>query len=354
MTVILGSAPVTTSNHGEGLPCPVCKAESYVAVRDIFDDRYGCPDLFQLVRCTSCGHTMTSPRLGEADLGPLYSTYYPRRQVVIADLIAAARGVASGGSKLRRWWEGTDNQGQYSVRPGEKILDLGCGSGLSLLEAQALGGEAYGIETDPNIRRIADALGLRIHIGNIYDQPFPGVQFDLIVLNQVIEHIPEPENTLEALKNRLKPGGRIILAFPNLNALSRHLAGERWIHWHIPFHLQHFDRSHFEQLAGRLGFKVNKVRTVTPNIWTLLQLRAFAFRPQRGQPNPMWVVEGPAPEVEGQAAAPATVQAISPTRRVKRAIRVIITNLMALAGRAVDATGMGDSIVVELKLGPTK
>jgi hypothetical protein len=38
-----------------------------------------------------------------------------------------------------------------------------------------------------------------VHIGSIDDDPFPGVRFDRIVLNQVIEHIPEPQRLLPKL-----------------------------------------------------------------------------------------------------------------------------------------------------------
>lgn len=169
---------------------------------------------------------MTSPRLRESELGKLYSSYYPSKSMNVGDLKRKALRSVAPWARLRRWWSGTDNQGQYMMRPGELILDIGCGSGLSLLEARALGAEVRGVEANPNVRRIADDLGLKAHIGGLLDELFAGKQFDLVVLNQVIEHMPNPGFTLDRLRSRLKRGGRVVLVFPNVESIWRRLAGD--------------------------------------------------------------------------------------------------------------------------------
>lgn len=335
---------------GESTPmeCPVCNEAGAAVLRQAYDDRYGQPDLLSLVQCIHCGHVMTSPRLRESDLGALYSTYYPRKQVNVEGLKREAAHSVRPWARLRRWWAGTDNQGQYAVRPGELMLDIGCGSGLSLLEARALGAEVRGIEADPNIRRIADELGLRIHIGSLLDEPFAGEQFDLVVLNQVIEHVPDPALTLDRLRSRLRRGGRIVLVFPNVESFWRRLSGDRWINWHVPYHLHHFSRSGFERMAARLGYEVRSVRTITPNLWTILQFRASRIWVEPGKPSPIWAVSAP-PE-QSQTVAP-------PMRRgqgrvlsgfARRAVRVGLMLPIALVNRLVDAMGWGDSVMAEI------
>jgi len=60
-----------------------------VILREMFDDRYGHPGLFDVAECASCGFMSTEPRLSDQDLPELYSTYYPRRR-------ATAEGVRRG------------------------------------------------------------------------------------------------------------------------------------------------------------------------------------------------------------------------------------------------------------------
>lgn len=335
-------------NFGKGaIRCPVCAGEQASAIRTAFDDRYGCPDIFFLVECNGCSHIMTSPTLKEDELGNLYSTYYPRKQVVTADLIASAKSVAGPWARLSRWWKGTNNQGQYEISRDQAILDVGCGSGLSLLEAQVLGAKAYGIEADPNIRRIADELGLRVHIGSLHDRPFPGVSFDMIVLNQVIEHIPDPDIALSALKERLKPTGRVVLVFPNRRSLWQRLSGQKWINWHIPYHLHHFDADGFKAFAKRHGFKVIRQKTITPNIWSILQLRAIRQSSEPGIPSNMWEVK-PAEVV----ASSSLDKPLTPS--VRRIVKGLLKHMafvsLAVLNRLIDIAGQGDSIMVELQV----
>lgn len=338
-----------TMGNFNSLRCPVCVGTGVNFLRQAFDDRYGHPDLFNLVRCTHCGHVMTSPMLCDSDLGTLYSSYYPRKQVNVEALRREALRTLSHWAPLWRWCVGTDNQGQYSLRPGESMLDIGCGSGLSLLEAKALGGYVTGIEADPNVRRIADELGLRIHIGTLQDEPFASEKFDLVVLNQVIEHVPDPALTLVQLRLRLKSDGRIVLVFPNVESFWRRCFGESWINWHVPYHLHHFSRGGFALMALRLGYEVQSVRTITPNLWTILQIRASQSRVKPGELSSIWTV--PSAEVLNTVIAAQLQWSFG---RVLRALsrRALLLGLMlpiTFVNRFVDVLGLGDSVMVEIK-----
>lgn len=322
--------------------CPVCCGHDASFYQDVFDDRYGHPGLFELVRCSNCSHLMTRPSLSESDLAHLYGTYYPRKNITSEQVTAQAAKVRQVFGGVRRWLTGVDNQGQYSARPGEKMLDVGCGSGLSLLEAKAMGIEAWGIEADPNAQRFAEQLGLRIHQGGLQDAPFADISFDLVVLNQVIEHIPEPDKALKHVQQRLAGNGRVIVVFPNVNSLWCKLSGPRWINWHIPYHLHHFTLKTFTRMAERCGYRVIRARTITPNLWSLLQIRACRQSITRGEPNPMWHVE-PAPTSND------TSPANSLRVRIRRLFRIPLMAVIAVVNRVVDSLGYGDSLIVELR-----
>lgn len=203
-----------------------------------------------------------------------------------------------------------------------------------------MGVEAYGVETDPNVRRIADHFGLKVHIGSIHDMPFPDRSFDLIVLNQVIEHVPDPLALLKVVKQRLAPNGRLRLSFPNTDSVQAARSGIRWINWHVPYHQHHFTRDSFGKLARLAGYEVLSVRTVTPNLWRELQARANAETPVEGQVSPNWSK---------------AVKDTIPLSFGSRVQRAVVRRLVRLAGvftivenRAYDAIGRGDSLLVEL------
>lgn len=321
--------------------CIVCGSDMENFIDKIWDDRYGCPGVFSIQRCPTCTQMITAPRLQEADLPHLYSTYYPRRSVDVDALASEAARVCEPPARFKRWLAGTDNQGHYLARPGQKLLDIGSGSCLSLLEQRHLGVEGYGVEADPNVRRIADHFGLQVHVGSIHDNPYPGVEFDMIVLNQVIEHVPDPEALMKNIRTRLTANGRVVMSFPNADSLQRKLSGKKWINWHVPYHQHHFNRRSFRRLALNAGYEVVKVRTITPNLWTTLQLRAMAESTNEGQASQNW---GGGTEAQKK---------ISFATRLKNAVlrrsARLFTACIVVINRIVDAAGQGDSLLVELR-----
>lgn len=329
--------------------CIACGTRMTKRFAPMFDDRYGYPGYFSLYRCPSCKQLQTVPMLEDADLSALYGNYYPRREIDTQALLNQVGDPASVRDKRRRWLSGTRNQGQYGARPGMVVLDYGCGAGLSLLELEKLGAEAYGLEADPNVRQVIDALKLRIHIGTIDENPFPGVNFDLIVLNQVFEHIPRPDLLLPKLAARLKPGGRVVLSFPNSSSIFCRFFGRDWINWHIPYHLHHFNPRSARRFFARHGWDVISLRTITPNLWTVLQLRAAVERTRMGVPHPMWTGQAQAEPMELDPGVPVDSRFSRTLHRLARRSNERLPRFMLAAfNRICDAMGLGDSILLTI------
>jgi FkbM family methyltransferase len=341
---------VVSSDWG-GVPrCIACDTPMVEHYRQMFDDRYGYPGYFSLHRCPECRQIQTLPLLDDGDLPSVYGNYYPRREIDVAALQRAAVDATSKAERRRMWYAGTYNQGHYAARPGMAVLDYGCGAGQSLLELQKLGTHAYGLETDPNVKQVVDALGLRIHIGSIDDNPFPGVRFDLIVLNQVFEHIPQPALLLPKLAARLKPGGRVILSFPNSASVFARRFGREWINWHIPYHLHHFNPASTRRFFKRHGWKVESLRTITPNLWTVLQMRAAVERTRMGVPNPLWTGVPASEPIELEAGSSQPSHSLLKLHAFAlRANEARPRRLLTAFNRLIDAVGLGDSILVTVR-----
>lgn len=265
--------------------CKVCGKSIKRWVRGLFDDRHGYPGKFDVYRCSNCGFGQSEPQLKKKEISKVYGDYYPRQELNLKNINEKDFKIPAR-SLLER--KGLMINGQYWVKPKTRVLDVGCGLGYSLLELKNFGCEAYGIDPDPNTKKFANKFRLKFHEGFIEDDPFREVQFDYIIANQVLEHTNDPVKFLRTCKKRLKPGGELIFAFPNVDSLSRKILKKSWLHWHIPYHLNFFNRESVETISNMAGLKVKKIMTITPNMWTNLQLRRLLQRPKIGQRDGFW------------------------------------------------------------------
>ena len=188
--------------------CPVCEENLFLPFLKIYDDRYGEPNSYRLVKCEKCDHISTSPRLKEEDLEKLYGTYYPRKNLNIDEIINESKKCQRVFSKLIRWFLGTNNQGQYFLKRGQKVLDR-LRKLRFYLRSKILWNTSLWIKNRHKHKPIAEKLNLKIKFGTIHSQNLPENFFDIIVMNQVLEHLPDPDISLKRLLITLKPKGEI-------------------------------------------------------------------------------------------------------------------------------------------------
>ena len=109
------------------------------------------------------------------------------------------------------------------IQPGEKVLDVGCGTGTLAIEvARRVGrmGEVAGV--DPGTEQIARArskgarrnLPIDFQIGVIENLPFPDQTFDVVLSSLMMHHLPDSlkHQGLAEIARVLKPGGRLVIA----------------------------------------------------------------------------------------------------------------------------------------------
>ena len=96
------------------------------------------------------------------------------------------------------------------------ILEAGCGSGGNLPLLSVLGGKVYAFEMYDLARESAKARNIAtVEEGKLPDAiPFAGINFDLIGLFDVLEHVEDDAATLKALAARLNDGGRLCITVP--------------------------------------------------------------------------------------------------------------------------------------------
>jgi len=125
----------------------------------------------------------------------------------------------------------------YAPLEHARILDIGCGLGVYVRKFREFSDEVYGIDIDP--KRLREGArttpGLMLAVGE--HLPFRGDTFDLVVLNEVIEHVQDDRATITEALRILRPGGRIAIYAPNrLYPFETHgiYLGKRFIFGNIP------------------------------------------------------------------------------------------------------------------------
>jgi SAM-dependent methyltransferase len=313
----------------EPAPCPVCGGCTIVAHRDLFDDRYGYPGLFILLKCLNCGHRHVPTDFTAEELGRLYTSYYPRKNFDIEGFEAPPEV-----SRLRAWILGERRSAFRWVPRGVKVLDIGCGTGETLAYYRNRGCEAVGIDADDNVLAIAARHNLKIVSGVFDGSQFESSYFDYVTLDQVAEHVQDPHALMRGVHRVLKPGGRAIITSPNPDSFGARFYDWGWLNWHVPYHMQFYTRRSMAILAQRAGLVLTKVRTITAPDWQYYQWRHVAHFPPQGRKSSFWCPH----EVEHKR-----------HWSDKVANRVRPYHVHRFISRALDVLGIGDNHVFLLR-----
>ncbi len=99
-----------------------------------------------------------------------------------------------------------------SPKPGERILDLGCGDGVLTAELAAAGAHVVGVDASEAFIATCRARGLDVRLMDGEDLSFTH-EFDAVFSNAALHWMTRPERVIEGVKRALKPGGRFVAEF---------------------------------------------------------------------------------------------------------------------------------------------
>jgi SAM-dependent methyltransferase len=221
----------------ERVPCNICGSGETRLVYQKWS--------FRIVQCVDCGLVYVNPRAFriEADdyfEGPYLSTIEKDGQL--------DSGIATIYGEI-----------VYNLNhrvPLGKLLDIGCAMGHFLEFARRYGWEVEGVECSPYASRYAaDRFGVKVHpVCVLKDANLQKAFYNSCVLVEVIEHLPDPRETMTEVWSLLQPGGLAYVTTPNFACYRRMLLREEW-HAVIPVgHLYYFDSASLAKLLTSIGF----------------------------------------------------------------------------------------------------
>jgi 2-polyprenyl-3-methyl-5-hydroxy-6-metoxy-1,4-benzoquinol methylase len=273
------------------LACPVCgTAERAPLHRDLRDHTFEvAPGAWTLWRCGGCGSAYLDPRPGAESIhrayGGDYFTHSPGDHALAPTGLAgrARVGVMNGYLNARWGYEAEPSlvgaraaalapplaaRADRWVRhlpapaPGDRLLDIGSGSGAFLAQMRELGWTVEGVEPDPAAVAVARGAGIAVTEGTVgaFDEPAHAGAFSAVTMSHVIEHLHELRGTLAAVRRLLRPSGTLWLATPNLRSLGHRLFGANWLGLDPPRHLVLFTHASLARLLVNAGFEGVAVR----------------------------------------------------------------------------------------------
>ncbi len=190
-------------------------------------DRHGKP--LVTVHCAGCGIVTNDPIPDEETLTQFYAKHY-RKEYKGAAKPRKRQVWRNFGRTLRHFRTFSD-----IYRDARTCMDIGAGSGEFLYLAQATGIKARGVEPSVDYSEYCrDDLGLEVRTGRLEDFDFSAERFDLIRLSHVLEHLPQPVETLKRLRDMLAENGVLYVEVPDIaDDAARKLKGKLFHFGHI-------------------------------------------------------------------------------------------------------------------------
>jgi 2-polyprenyl-3-methyl-5-hydroxy-6-metoxy-1,4-benzoquinol methylase len=236
------------------------------------DVRCRTPGRFTVVTCRECGLSYVSPRPPADQIGRHYPAHY------------GEHGKAHWGNTFATT-EAAIVDGFFDA-PGS-VLDVGCAAGGFLLAMRERGWRVAGVDTSEAAHHLAALVpDADVRLGTLGKDMFPAGSFDAVTLWSVLEHLHDPRGVLTAVREVVKPGGRVFLVVPNYQSLERRLFRTRWFGLDLPRHLYQFSPATIRRMLATAGFQVESLDHASGHDGVRWSLRLLARKPLPGEPGP--------------------------------------------------------------------
>lgn len=222
--------------------CPICSGEQ----RETLYANFG---VHNVVRCTGCTVYYLYPRLTEAAINRFYEqdSYFEG-----GDSGYSVTGYSEQERALRATFKKLMQNLDERSLTGGSLLEIGCGFGYLLQEAEPYFSYRAGTEFSPSGAERARRHANVIYEGGVDALP-DDASFDCLIGTQVIEHVYDPLAFIRKLIRFGRPGGTVVLSTPDIGGLLKRVMGRRWPSFKIPEHVLYFDAATLSSLMQEAG-----------------------------------------------------------------------------------------------------
>lgn len=227
--------------------CRDCgSSESSPAFQQLPDRLSSLPGRFDYVTCTRCG-------LLQLDTIPeRLAEYYTGYRVHEQDsaVYGLLRYVLIGYS--------------YPLMAGRGgvCLDIGCGNGWYLKAMARRGWRPVGYEPDAAFARtLSQRLGFPV-LSREQELEAYANSCELVTFNFSFEHLEDPKHLLAAALRGVTPGGRVVIAVPNIESREANLFNQWWFHLDPPRHVTFFTKASLAALLSEQGFERIRIKNL--------------------------------------------------------------------------------------------
>ena len=250
----------TTDWKTQSAPCNLCHTDN--------PSTLWIKDGFRYVRCQTCGLVYVNPQLLSSEIERIYAIGYKSKSA------SKPRPVDFLAYQPVLSWAAPYKQ-------AGRLLDVGCFKGYLLVAAREQGWAVFGTEISSQAVDYARREHqLDVVLGSLPEAGYPGAYFDVIIMQDVIEHLSDPSNYLREICRLLRPGGGLYLDTPNFDSLTRHALGKDWSVF-FPWHQYYFTVQTLCKMVEIAGLTVRHVQCI--GLSPLSRYNAFRSLESRGE-----------------------------------------------------------------------
>jgi SAM-dependent methyltransferase len=252
----------------EATTCALCGATASTPLASGRDYEYdSSPDTFTFVQCDACAHVFLNPRPTAQAAGAIYPSNYYTVSGVHQSAFLSLLGRIKDRVLIRRL-----SHALPSLPSSGQVLEIGAGDGSLLIALRTARPDLRLVALDlrfaPERVRALEAAGIECIEGLLEDCPLPS-GCDLVIMNQLIEHLWELDAGLRKISSAVRIGGVVSIATPNLHGYDRRwFGGTAWGGYHFPRHLNLFTPESLGRLLARHGLRpVSHTNLAAPLVW---------------------------------------------------------------------------------------